>query len=67
MTTPRFSIVIPAYNEEKYLPRLLESIESARRAYSRGADAVEVIVADNSSTDATAAVAALHGAVVTRV
>ena len=67
MTTPRFSIVIPAYNEEKYLPRLLESIESARRAYSRGAAAVEVIVADNSSTDATAAVSARHGAVVTRV
>lgn len=67
MKTPRFSLVIPAYNEEKYLPRLLESIGSARRAYSRGADAVEVIVADNSSTDATAAVAARHGAAVTRV
>ena len=67
MTTPRFSIVIPAYNEERYLPRLLDSIDVARRAYSRGADAVEVIVADNASTDETAAVAARHGAVVTRV
>lgn len=67
MSGPRFSVVIPAYNEEKYLPRLLESIHTARRAYSRGADAVEVIVADNCSTDATADVAARHGAIVARV
>jgi hypothetical protein len=25
----RFSIIVPAYNEEQYLPRLLESIEVA--------------------------------------
>lgn len=67
MTAPRISLVIPAYNEEKYLPRLLDSIETARKAYSRGADAVEVIVADNCSTDDTAAVAARYGSTVTRV
>jgi glycosyltransferase involved in cell wall biosynthesis len=58
----RFSIIIPAYNEEKFLPRLLNSIEVARANYSEGPDQVEVIVADNSSTDRTAEVAAAHGA-----
>jgi glycosyltransferase involved in cell wall biosynthesis len=63
----RFSIIIPAYNEEQYLPRLLESIEVARANYSGGPDQVEVIVADNDSTDATAEVAAMHGACVVHV
>ena len=58
----KFSIIIPAYNEERYLPRLLESIDTARSNYSGGRDAVEVIVADNCSTDRTAQVAANHGA-----
>src|SRR2546422_10742779 len=58
----KFSIIIPAYNEERYLPRLLESIESARSNYSGGRDTIEVIVADNCSTDRTAQVAADHGA-----
>src|SRR3989442_12568617 len=63
----RFSVIIPAYNEEQYLPRLLESIEIARANYSGGPDQVEVIVADNDSTDATAEVAALYGARVVTV
>jgi len=58
----KFSVIIPAYNEEKYLPRLLESIETARSNYCGGRDAIEVIVADNCSTDRTAEVAADHGA-----
>ena len=60
--TPRFSLVIPAYNEELLLPRLLDSVEVARRKYARGADAIEVIVADNASTDRTAEVARERGA-----
>jgi|SRR5215831_15114964 len=63
----RFSVVIPAYNEEHYLPRLLASIAVARGAYLAGPDAIEVIVADNDSTDATAHVAAAHGARVVHV
>jgi len=63
----RFSVVIPAYNEEKYLPRLLASIETARANYSGGPEQVEVIVADNDSTDATAPVATAHGARVVHV
>jgi glycosyltransferase involved in cell wall biosynthesis len=67
VTRPRFSVVIPAYNEEKYLPRLLDSIEAARASSRCGADAIEVVVADNASTDDTAAVAAARGCRVARV
>src|SRR5260370_33827185 len=65
--TMRFSVIIPAYNEEEYLPRLLESIEVARSNYAGDRDMIEVIVADNDSTDATAEVAAARGARVVRV
>ena len=63
----RFSVIIPAYNEEQYLPRLLESIEVARSNFSAGRETIEVIVADNDSTDRTAEVAAAHGAFVVTV
>ena len=63
----RFSVIIPAYNEQQYLPRLLDSIEVARLNYSGGPAAIEVIVADNDSTDRTAEVAAAHGARVVSV
>jgi len=50
------SIIIPVYNEEYFLPRLLESIEKQEfRDY-------EVIVADNHSKDKTAEIARQHGA-----
>ncbi|MEO8435306.1 MAG: glycosyltransferase [Pyrinomonadaceae bacterium] len=64
---PKFSVIIPAYNEEKFLPRLLDSIAVARANYSGGAKAIEVIVADNDSTDGTAALAAAAGAQVVTV
>lgn len=60
--SPAFSLVIPAYNEERYLPRLLDSVAVAARAYSRGEAAIETIVADNASTDRTAAIARERGA-----
>jgi glycosyltransferase involved in cell wall biosynthesis len=63
----RFSVIIPAYNEEQYLPRLLDSIEVARSNYSGGPAAIEIIVADNDSTDRTAEVAAARGARVVTV
>jgi glycosyltransferase involved in cell wall biosynthesis len=53
----RVSLVIPAHNEDGYLPRLLESVDVARERWRRGADRLEVIVADNVSTDRTAAIA----------
>jgi len=58
---PRFSVVIPAYNEERLLPRLLDSIDAAREIYGGGPGAIEVIVADNASTDSTASLAASRG------
>jgi len=54
-------MVIPAYNEEAWLPRLLDSAGIARERYRGGADAIEIIVADNDSTDATAHIARAHG------
>src|SRR5438128_4978519 len=63
----KFSVIIPAHNEEKYLPRLLDSIEVARSNYSAGAKEIEVIVANNQSTDRTAEVALAHGARVVNV
>ncbi len=58
---PRFSLVVPAYNEERFLPRLLDSVDAAARRYAHGAAAIEVIVADNASTDRTAALAKERG------
>lgn len=57
-----FSVAIPAYNEAALLPRMLRSANAARERYRGGPGAIEVIVADNCSTDATAAIAAEHGA-----
>jgi glycosyltransferase involved in cell wall biosynthesis len=51
------SIVIPALNEEEYLPDCLESLKKQQWAGER-----EIIVVDNGSSDGTARVAALGGA-----
>ena len=67
MSAPRISLVVPAYNEAGYLPRLLDSVAEARRRYERGGEAVEVIVADNASTDGTPRIAAEGGCRVVRV
>jgi glycosyltransferase involved in cell wall biosynthesis len=67
MIRPRFTVVVPAFNEAGYLPRLLDSIEVARARFRGGADAIQVVVADNQSTDATAAIAAARGCRVVRV
>ena len=63
----RFSLVIPAHNEEQFLPRLLDSVFAAREQWRRGPAAIEVIVADNVSTDRTAEVAKEWGCRVVRV
>ena len=52
------SVVIPAYNEEKYLGRCLAAL--ARQTYP--ADLSEIIVVDNGSTDRTAEIARRRGA-----
>lgn len=63
----RFSLVIPAYNEALLLPRLLDTVELARGRYHGGADAIQVIVADNASTDDTASIAGARGCEVVSV
>jgi len=47
---PHLSIIVPAYNEEKRLPRSLERLE---RYVARLDRAVEVVVVENGSTDGT--------------
>ncbi len=65
MSSPTLSIIIPAWNEEKYIGRAVESLQRAAEFYAqqRGA-AAEIIVVDNNSSDRTAEVARQHGATV---
>ncbi len=63
----KISLIIPAYNEALYLPRLLKTVDEARARFVDGPDAVEVIVADNASTDDTSAIAASCGCIVTHI
>ena len=54
----KLSIIIPAYNEENYLPATLDAINAALT------DDAEVIVVDNLSTDATRQIAEERCAIV---
>ena len=56
---PKFSVLIPARNEEKFLPQCLESIKAAAMPYP---DQVEIIVVLNRCTDRTEEIAAKYGA-----
>jgi glycosyltransferase involved in cell wall biosynthesis len=56
-----YSIIIPAYNEEAYLPQALASVYAAAADVS---EAVEVVVVDNNSNDRTAEIARSMGATV---
>lgn len=60
VTNIDYSIIIPAYNEEEYLPYTLKSIIKSMKAISRLTG--EIIVTDNNSTDSTAAIAKEYGA-----
>ena len=55
-----YSIIIPAYNEEEYLPETLNSLKVSIDAFSEFKG--EIIVTDNNSTDRTAAIAEEYGA-----
>jgi dolichyl-phosphate beta-glucosyltransferase len=54
---PELSIVIPAFNEEKRLPRTLARIHEYFLSQSRGGKDVEIIVVDDGSVDSTAKIA----------
>jgi glycosyltransferase involved in cell wall biosynthesis len=59
------SIVIPAYNEEQFLPATLKAANEARAAFTSATGLnSEIIVVDNVSTDQTAMVARALGACV---
>jgi glycosyltransferase involved in cell wall biosynthesis len=59
---PSISIVVPAFNEEKSLPGTLSAIKDALTAFQESQWHSEIIVCDNNSTDATAAIARESGA-----
>jgi glycosyltransferase involved in cell wall biosynthesis len=61
---PTISVIIPAFNEEKYLPKTLEAI---RRAECVLGEDVEIVVGDNLSSDDTVQVAERYGAKIVRV
>ena len=58
----RVSIVIPAFNEAKYLPGTLQAAHGACGVLGQAGWGSEVVVCDNNSTDDTDAVARAHGA-----
>ena len=58
-TTHGYSIIIPAYNEEKWLTRTLPYLKKTMGTLEVSG---EVIVVDNNSTDATARIARRHNA-----
>lgn len=58
------SFIVPAYNEEHELPGVLAAIRAAAEA---ARESFEIIVVDDASTDATAEIAKLAGAIVVPV
>ena len=58
------SVIIPAKNEESYLPRSLECLKASAEKY---AGTVEIILVDNGSTDQTVDVALEYGCKVKEV
>ena len=54
----KLTIIVPAFNEEAYLPSTLDSIHAAAaQLRSRSSVDIDTIVVDNNSRDQTAAVA----------
>ena len=58
------SFIVPAYNEERLLGATLDALRAAALAIG---EPYELIVADDASTDRTAAIAAHHGAILVSV
>ena len=58
------SFIVPAYNEERLLGATLDAVRAAALAIG---EPYELIVADDASTDRTAAIAAQHGAILVSV
>ena len=58
----KISVIVPAFNEERGLAASLRSIRDAVLAFEEAGWTSELIVCDNNSTDATAAIAREAGA-----
>lgn len=61
--SPQISLVVPAHNEEEFLPGCLEA---ARQAADRVSNSVEIVVVLNRCTDGTERIARTHGCVIAR-
>lgn len=59
----KFSVIIPAYNEENYIGRCLDSIVAAAKPYK---DQVEIIVVLNRCTDRTEEIAKSYNCVLVK-
>ncbi len=60
----KISVVIPAFNEEKLIASTLSAVQAAGAAFAARGWAMEIVVCDNNSTDATAIMARAVGACV---
>lgn len=64
----RVSVIIPAFNEERFLPETMDRLHRAVQHLGGSSDRqIEIIVADNASSDQTAAIALASGARVVTV
>lgn len=60
MNSPDVSVLIPAYNEEAFIGRVIDSVH---QSFASVPDcSFEIIVCDNNSTDRTAEIAATKDA-----
>lgn len=57
----KISIIIPAYNEEKYIERCLKSVLKSIEANQQENVTFDIIVSDNQSTDATVSLSRAFG------
>jgi glycosyltransferase involved in cell wall biosynthesis len=62
LMTMKISVIVPAFNEEKLIAATLRGIGAALAGFSHHGWMTEIIVCDNNSTDATAALSRAAGA-----